>query len=213
MLLSAFIVISFMFVNGLRRYVPHAVIAAVGIVGLFFVYPETVDMIYEQYVLKGSEESVAFENSRGAAYDISYNSAVSGGVFGVGNGISTGADPAGYEGGFSSVGYGREKGSSVLAIVEEIGLVGLIITTLFVITLLISALKIQKYLGGRTPIRVALLMMVGLFIGMAVHCNFEAWWVSPGSAESVFFWGVSGILFGIVSQIQSARISSTTQVR
>jgi hypothetical protein len=205
MLLSAFIVAGFMLGTGLKKYFLHIVIAVFAVVVTVLVFPETIDVIYEQYVLKGSEKSVAFENSRGLAYNLSYDAALVGGVTGLGNGISVGADPSRYQGGFSSVGYGREKGSSVLAIVEETGLIGLFFVMTFVLTLFFSAIKLRKYLRANSLIRVVFSMLAGLFLGLVIYSNFEAWWVAPGSAESVLFWGISGVFFGMVLQIRAAR--------
>lgn len=213
MILTAFVVAGFFLGVGLKKYFLYIVIAVFAAGAVLSANPDLIDVIYAQYVLKGSDESVAFENSRGWVYRISYDAALQGGVTGVGNGISVGADPAGYAGGFTSVGYGREKSSSVLAIVEETGLIGLLLATSYIVTLFFTVFKLRKYLKTRSPFRVVFFMVGGLFLGLVVYSNFEAWWVAPGSNESVFFWGVSGVFFGMALQIRAARMQAMKTLR
>jgi len=96
----------------------------------------------------------------------------------------------------SALSYGREKGNSQLAIVEETGLVGLGLYGILLITLftpLISAHLREKSRDGK----VILGLITGALAGLTLESVFEAWWVAPGSAESAYFWSLAGVGLGI----------------
>ena len=72
--------------------------------------------------------------------------------------------------------YIREKGNSILALIEETGLIGLIffLLPLFYITLKIFKSPESQITDHRSLITAALAAML-------VHAQFEAWWVGVGS--------------------------------
>ena len=158
--------------------------------------------LYAKYVLKetGLSMSAAFEKSRGAPTEESFAGAKQGGFLGAGYGVSVGADPSGYRGGFSAVGYGREKGNSVLAILEETGLIGLVLVLLLLLHIFGMALKAYRMSYGR-EVRTLIGLSTGLWFGLVVHFNFEAWLVAPGSAESLFYWGYIGALYAMYRRV------------
>ena len=158
--------------------------------------------LYAKYVLKdtGLSMSAAFEKSRGAPTEESFAGAKQGGFLGAGYGVSVGADPSGYRGGLSAVGYGREKGNSALAIIEEIGLIGLVLVLLLLLHIFGMALKAYRMSYGR-EVRALIGLSTGLWFGLVVHFNFEAWLVAPGSAESLFFWGYIGALYAMYRRV------------
>ena len=166
------------------------------------------DELFAKYALKNTGLSLAdaYQQSRGAPMELSLAGAKQGGLIGVGYGVSVGANPDGYLGGLSSVGYGREKGSSPLAIVEEVGLVGLVLVLLLLLHLFRCALKAYR-LSPTRQVRTLIGLSSGLFFGLIVHSNFEAWFVAPGSAESLFFWGFIGALYALWHRvIDDARV-------
>lgn len=120
----------------------------------------------------------------------SYEAAVEGGWFGAGYGVSVGETM--FETAFSTFGYGREKGNSQLAIVEETGLAGLAI---YVIMLLFLFFHLgQTWLRlPRGSDKVLVGVVTGTLLGMVVHSGFEAWWTAPASPESAYFWTLAGV--------------------
>lgn len=126
-------------------------------------------------------------------WEPSFVSAKLGGVFGLGYGVSapeiktpflTGSH---YEDGR----YIREKGNSTMAVIEETGLIGLL---LFLLPIFISIKKITILHGGQVynaqfTIKEKLknnytfLILISALTAMLVHSQFEAWWVGIGSVQ------------------------------
>ncbi len=148
------------------------------------------DKTYQVYILKGGESENGILFSRQIVWQESYDAAVLGGRYGLGYGVSAG--DFSFHGGLTTVGYGREKGNTQMAIIEETGLVGLgfyfcILLTLFIP--LILAHRREKFGDNK----VALGIVIGALGGFTAMSIFEAWWVAPGSPELVFFWSMAGI--------------------
>jgi len=92
--------------------------------------------------------------------------------------------------------YTREKTNTPLAIMEEQGWVGLLITVGWLWVLFRSLLRQFKrapHGNGRLQMGV----LIAFLGGMMVNSLFEAWWVSPGSMEALVFWAVAGLTYGI----------------
>lgn len=163
------------------------------------------DAIYEEYVLKGATQEYIFRYSQGAStggilysregpWQESWAAAEKGGLFGVGYGVSVG--DTSFQGGLTAQTYGREKGNTQLAIVEETGVVGLALYCLLLailFTRLVSAYLREK----ASDMKIALGIVTGCLAGFTVEGLAEAWWVAPGSAESVYFWGLAGVGLGL----------------
>ena len=98
--------------------------------------------------------------------------------------------------GFTAYGYGREKGNSQLAVMEELGLIGLGLYVALLATLLSYLAHTFQRIRMRDE-KVAFGIVTGAIIGMIVSSVFEAWWVAPGSPEAPFFWGLIGIALGL----------------
>lgn len=173
----------------------------------FLVIPNLFDFAYSKFILKGTGTNIAYsyEQSRGGPIGESLDKAREGGIFGAGYGISIGANPHGYRGGFSSVGYGREKGSSPFAIIEETGVIGLVLVVLL-LWRIFAAATLAFRLAKKQEDRTVVGMMTGLLVGMLLHANLEAWWVAPGSAESMFFWGFSGMAYALFLRLRAKHV-------
>jgi O-antigen ligase len=164
------------------------------------------DSTYSDYVLKGATEETGVMFSREQVWLRSYENAEQGGWFGVGYGATVGDTE--FEGGLSALAYGREKGNSQLAIVEETGLVGLGLYGILLITLfapLISAHLRERSRDGK----VILGLITGALAGLIIQSVFEAWWVAPGSPESVYFWSLAAVGLGIA---RSSLYSSKAEI-
>jgi O-antigen ligase len=153
-----------------------------------------VDATYKDYILKGGtvEQGILF--SRSEVWQQSYENAKQGGWFGVGYGATAGDMT--FQGGMTAVGYGREKGNTQLAIIEETGIVGLVLYLVMLFALFKRLVLAHR--RERTPeLKVALGIIIGALAGLTVMSVFEAWWVAPGSAESAYFWSLAGVGLGL----------------
>ena len=118
-------------------------------------------------------------------WEPSFEAAKLGGVFGLGYGVSapdiktpilTGSH---YENGR----YIREKGNSFLAIIEETGLIGLILFLLPMIWIIRkfiiynSQFTIKENFRSNSTLYIVHCTLLAMF----VHAQFEAWWVGVGS--------------------------------
>ena len=141
--------------------------------------------------------------TREEVWSKSFEQAKKGGWFGGGYGVTIGDKD--FKGGLTAVGYGREKGNSQLAINEETGLIGLgiYLLSLFVLfkRLIGEQLRLKCSRAG-----VLLGIVTGTLFGMIMQSVFEAWWVAPGSPESLYFWTLTGVALGITSETKRARI-------
>jgi len=153
----------------------------------------------------------------------SYKAALEGGLFGLGYGISHPEIRAGeYSDHFEKGRLIREKGNSSLALIEEAGVVGLILFILPIIYMLIKLLDTRyqipddKYLSGIRNLpagskgqasgiqySVSSILIVAL-AALLLHAQFEAWWVGVGSVQLPLFF----IYFGLI--VQGSKSNSFT---
>jgi O-antigen ligase len=121
-----------------------------------------------------------------------------GGLFGAGYGVSINGGE--FSGGLTTFGYGREKGNTQLAIVEETGIVGLALYMLIVVSLVARLWKAFSAAGDRN-LRALIGIVTGSIVGELVIGAFEAWWVAPGSPESIWFWAMVGVALGLCNAV------------
>ncbi|KAA6183948.1 hypothetical protein F2Q65_14165 [Thiohalocapsa marina] len=178
----------------LRRRIMMASLALLS--GLFVVVltPGLIENLQHRYIYKGANPEVGALYTREAVWEESYSLAMEGGWFGGGYGVTIGDTSFG--GGLSAVGYGREKGNSQLAIMEEMGLVGLFLYVIFLITLSRRLLKTFRRIHSRQE-KVLFALVIGMLGGMLVQSVFEGWWVAPGSVEFAYFWALVGVGVGL----------------
>lgn len=195
MLIVAFVVMTYFYVAHPSAKIKAGVFGVTALAAAFLLTPNLSSIVYENYILKGSELDMAnaWEQSRGRAFEQSLEGAIKGGLIGGGYGISIGSDPSGYRGGLTSVGYGREKGSSPLAIIEETGIIGLVLVLNVLRVVIVQARRALRCSADRRT-RSQVGILLGYFLGILVLSNFEAWFVAPGSPESLFFWAYTGMV-------------------
>jgi hypothetical protein len=126
----------------------------------------------------------------------SYEAAIAGGATGLGFGVSLGGDTTQLRSGIDAQYYSREKGSSQLAVVEELGLVGLGFYLLLMVVMF-RWLVVDFWRFPDRELRVARGIVIGTLAGMLLQSTLEAWWVSPGSPESISFWAMAGTGLGL----------------
>jgi len=167
-------------------------IAAVGVLvasAVLTAFPGMIGSLWE-IMQKGAGEGGDIFLSRRETWGQSLAGAEQGGWFGLGYGVSAGH--ANFEGGFTAAGYGREKGNSALAVIEELGVVGfaLYLSMLAGVlrTLISAALRAQS-----REARGSLAIAAGTILGLIANSQFEAWWTAPGAPASPFFWTLVGV--------------------
>lgn len=179
----------FLYYAGLARYAALLGLALlVGVVAIVAV-PELPDKAWS-IVQKGTKQSSGdVFYSRRQVFEDSWAGAVQGDLAGLGFGVSAGRTE--FSGGLTAEGYGREKGNSTLAIVEELGLIGLTLYTLMILSFfarLMAAAARQRNAALRTQLG----LVIGTVFGMIVNSQFEAWFVAPAAPASPFFWSLTG---------------------
>jgi O-antigen ligase len=186
----------FLSLGGNRK--AHFSIMAIGLaLTVFMLAPGQYERFERQYIYKLGTEEQGVLHTREEVWQKSYELARKGGWFGGGYGVTIGETVnANFQGGFTSVGFGREKGNSQLAIAEETGLVGLgiYLASLYVLFARLGKSVMRR---PRSPEKLLLSMVTGTLFGMLVGSVFEAWWVAPSSPESVYFWTLAGVALGL----------------
>ncbi len=167
-----------------------------GITGLILIISlqfEFVKTAAENVIYKKAENILS---SRESMYRASLKGADNGGVFGIGYGMSDTALVKNVAGEMQNGRFIREKGSTLLALVEETGIVGAILFYLPIVLLLWKG-------GGRVVFRVKTIrqahcevpfgklsetdvkseksFLISVIIAMTVHSQIEAWGVGVGS--------------------------------
>ncbi len=159
-------------------------------------------------------------SSRLLLWEPSFNAALKGGITGLGYGVSDpdfifpeNATGSHYQGEV----YEREKGNSVLALIEETGLIGLVLFFLPIIYLLIIRIRgvilnkvrelspkeetSQLYPVKSFSISQGLLLtssfslLTASLIAFITHSQFEAWMVGVGSVQLPLFFVYIGLIF------------------
>ncbi len=174
--------------RGSRRWLWSAAVLAVGATFLLAVPKSTVERV-EGVVRKtppgsGYEEAPAVLGTRLPAWEESWDAMVAGMPMGFGWGVKEHASKD-WIIDFKTLGYGREEGISWLPVGEELGVPGLLLVAWLWFTLFRGA--------SLQPHRVRTLALAVLALMFCV-ATFEAWFLSPGSWESMAFWTAVGIL-------------------
>lgn len=173
----------------------HLSIMVVGLsLGGLLVVPGKFEQLQHQYIYKHDSKEQGVLYTRSETWRESYEQAKKGGWIGGGYGVTIGEKK--FAGGISTAGYGREKGNSQLAIVEETGLIGLVIY-LISICILFARLGKKVLRWPRGADKTLLGIVTGVLFGMVMQSVFEAWWVAPASPESVYFWALIGVALGL----------------
>lgn len=160
----------------------------VTLIGVYALRPSAYGAFYRSYVEKRSQ---AVLKSRSDQLGASWEAAKHGGMFGAGFGISIGQARYWNMQSFSEV--SREKGNSMLGIVEEMGIVGFALY----LALLYSTWRALRDLSNDSDPTSKFLyrLGVGFFLGAIFHSAFEAWFLSSGPDVSLY-WATLGLLIG-----------------
>lgn len=125
--------------------------------------------------------------------------AKNGGLFGIGYGISEHPNDKRVIGHYEHAGklFIREKMISALALIEETGIMGLLLFLLPIVYVLLKLTKkyflaLKTSLGSNTSTRINIAMMIAIILAFTVNAQIEAWWVGVGSIQLPLFFMVLG---------------------
>ena len=160
---------------------------------LFAYFPRYVVSLNQVYVQKGGTYVL---QSRGKLLQASWEAAMESPVIGVGFGVSKGYSES-WEFGYESGGRGREKMNSLVAAIEEVGIVGSAFLVFPIVWIFISAarrlLLIRRFHPSAREFWIVLTLSACLVGGLA-NCLSEAWLTAAGFFCAVMFWLIFGIL-------------------
>ncbi|MDP1574180.1 MAG: O-antigen ligase family protein [Coxiellaceae bacterium] len=186
----------------------------IGLAGIFsivivlLVLPTSyVEAKISPYILKGTSMDTqntflkAVLHSRAGVWKISYEQALKGGVVGGGFGATIGQKNININSMLhqSTMGYGREKSNSELSIMEETGIIGLVLFVLIIVFFFFYVMPYYFYLKGDE--KVAMGLTLGVLLGLLLETLVEAWWDSLGP-EVICFWTCIGMIFGMIKLIK-----------
>lgn len=178
----------YLYYAGFGRYASVIVLfVLVGFV-IYIAVPDLTEQIVS-VVTKGANEHSDIFHSRRQVWEDSWTAAEQGDLFGVGFGVSVGFTE--FSGGFSAAGYGREKGNSTLAILEELGQAGLILYALMLFSFFARLMSAATRVPSKL-LRAQLGLVIGTIVGLIASSQFEAWFVAPSAPASPFFWSLVG---------------------
>ena len=137
-------------------------------------------------------------------WEKTYQRAIKGGVMGGGFSVTICQNKHNITG-ISSLQHGAEKGNAQLAIMEETGIIGLVLYVIFLISFF--SYIIPHYLRLTGSNKVAMGIALGAIIGLLMESIVEAWWDSVAGPELICFWTLVGVVHGMIYLEKQKRIS------
>lgn len=192
-LLASIIIIFFWLGLKINKRILFLLMASTLIFITIILFPEKMATLAVKYVYKNNNNLFY---SRQTEWKTSFNAAKSGGLLGLGYGVSYGKKDFNFIYGLTSSHYGREKGNSQLAVIEETGLIGF---SLYLMLLLVTGSRLQILIKSAPSQehKMLALILTGTCLAMIIHSAFESWWNSPGSPECFIYWLLIGISEGL----------------
>lgn len=148
----------------------------------------------QSYFKKGGSD---YSGRRQILWEPSFKAAVNGGFIGLGYGVTDPTIESNYKKENRLGELKREKGNSILALIEETGIVGLILFLLPLFTSFRNYLfkKSSVFNISTTPKAGKLYLLFSFLLMLFVHSQFEAWMVGVSSFYLVVFLTmISGII-------------------
>lgn len=181
-------VIIFLILNKSWKIISYSLVAAALITLIIYLTP-SLNQFADKIIKKDFPE---FYSSRIWMWEPSYKAALEGGLFGLGYGISHPDIRSGeYSDRYENGRLIREKGNSSLALIEEAGLIGLVLFLLPLIVMIVkNKIKLHSKLSLPTTNNSLLTAALAAFI---LHAQFEAWWIGVGSVQLPLFFVFLGL--------------------
>ena len=190
--LAVGIFLSFFFFFNIRQKIYFAG-GIVLIVVIIFTVP-SLSTKFEKYTLKGTGHTTA---NRDILWGPSYEAAKIGGLFGIGYGTSTTEIETQFQIVDDAGRLRREKGNGILALIEEVGLIGLI---LFFAPIIYAFIMFFKKWQSKSLV---LIVNCSLLIALILHSQFEAWFVGVGGFSLLIFLTIISLNPFIMSSIRT----------
>jgi O-antigen ligase len=141
-------------------------------------------------------------SSRLWMWEPSYNAAFEGGFFGLGYGISHPEIRSGeYSDRFEDGRLIREKGNSSLALIEESGVIGLVLFLIPVFYILLRVIigKDSLLTTQYSILNTNYSLLTAALAAFILHAQFEAWWIGVGSVQLPLFLLYIGLTIHLAS--------------
>lgn len=175
-----------LFFYGARRSLLAGILITLIVFALSFF---TGNKILNYMIYKGDSK---ITTSRYFLYELSINAAKEGGIFGLGYGVSS---PKFSNNNLTIVNHGvfqREKGSTALALIEEVGVIGLLLFYFPIFCLGVKLLKRLKQMKNGlqrkfSKEKLGISFYLAFIISLFIHSQIEAWGVGVGSVMLPLF--------------------------
>jgi O-antigen ligase len=153
--------------------------------------PEAVSSLTSSVIYKERSESIF--TSRISPWQTAIDNIRDHPWFGMGLGTTTnGADADEGQGNFaSSGGVTAENGSSYLAVLAGMGIVGAIPVAILLILLITKVVRALSLIRRTESIAHPSVVLAAVIIAGIVHATFEDWMFAPGNYLCVFFWSLA----------------------
>lgn len=196
------IIITFLFFSfKWKIFSTTSLILIIFISALFFLIPDFGNRAIN-YAFK-TEKNIG--ERRFSQLEATIAAAKNGGIIGLGYGIS---DPQNIlpRDNPSDKRYYREKMVSVLALIEEVGIIGLLLFLVLVGYVFARLLRlISLDLLSQNEIKTAAKFMLAVLWGLSLNAQIEGWWLGPGSWQFLLFFTIIGSSLGIINRVQSLK--------
>ncbi|MCB9211145.1 MAG: O-antigen ligase family protein [Ignavibacteriales bacterium] len=140
------------------------------------------------------KDSGSITANRDILWGPSIEAAKIGGIFGIGFGTSTKGIETIYKTIDESGRLRREKGNSILALVEEVGVIGLFLFSIPIVYILFNFFKAKFF----TDLRI--IISFSMIIGLLIHAQFEDWVVGLSGFTLVLFLIFCYLLLSFIEQ-------------
>ena len=156
----------------------------------------TINSFVMDHIYKNTQKRSLYQ-SREMAWKRSYQNAMQGGWFGTG--YSCGASVS--QNHFKILNLvspetTQEKGNAQLASIAETGIVGFCLYLFMLVVFFMNAIpSFQKMTGDA---KVVMGLLLGGITGLLAESLVEAWWNAPGAQETICFWTLMGLTYGMI---------------
>ena len=129
--------------------------------------------------------------------------------FGMGFGTTaTGSDADEEQGSFASTGsVTGEHGSSYLAILGGVGIVGAIPLVILLALIITKVVRTLWAIRGSNSVSHPAIVLAVIMIAGIVHATFEDWMFAPGNYLCVFFWSMAFLFNDVASLLPRVRLN------
>jgi O-antigen ligase len=193
--------ILFLLLNKNWKIISYSFITAAVLTAIIYLTP-SLNQFADKIIKKDFPEVYS---SRMWMWEPSYKAALEGGLFGLGYGISHPDIRSGeYSDHFENGRLIREKGNSTLALIEETGLIGLMLFLIPIFYILFKLIYTKDTLLPTPNSQLPTCLPVGkathnlltaALAAFILHSQFEAWWVGVGSVQLPLFFIYLGLIF------------------